>query len=173
MPRRGNADGDRGLATVRHLAEFNFGTLRHDWGDPRLADFENALDQVNAIAGRSPGFVWRLDDDAMDFAQNDPEGALKDRPGTASTLSVWTGAGPLYQFVAKTLHARFMARNDEWFVPGDRGHLVCWWVTGGHRPTVAEAMSNWRVLLQEGETENIFGSNGLILAASAEAAAPG
>ena len=89
-----------------HLAEFNFGTLRHPWGDPRISGFEIALDQVNAIGARSPGFVWRLIDDDMDFAQEDPNGALADRPNTAFTLSVWEGAAPLYNFVTKTLHVR-------------------------------------------------------------------
>ena len=109
-----------------HLAEFNFGTLRYGWDDPRTADFQNGLAQVNAIAVRSAGFVWRLDDDAMELAQTDPHGPLADRPNTASTLSVWTGPVTLWGFVAKTLHARFMARRAEWFVPGDSGFFVGW-----------------------------------------------
>ena len=104
---------------TRHLAEFNFGTLRYPWGDPRIAGFETALDQVNAIAARSPGFVWRMPDDAMDAAQTDPDGPLADRPNTASTLSVWTGAAPLYRFVTKTLHARIMARWRHLMQAGD------------------------------------------------------
>lgn len=153
-----------------YLAEFNFGTLRYGWGDPRLADFENALDQVNAIAARSPGFVWRMADEDMEAAQTDPKGPLADRPNTASTLSIWTGAAPLYQFVTKTLHARFMARNDEWFVLGDRSHLVCWWVPQDHRPNVAEAMKKWHALQTDGETKDVFGASGLRAAAFREAA---
>ncbi|MEJ8560973.1 DUF3291 domain-containing protein [Yoonia sp. GPGPB17] len=38
-----------------YLAEFNFGTLRYPWGDQRIAGFEDAVDQVNAIGARSPG----------------------------------------------------------------------------------------------------------------------
>ena len=72
-----------------HLAEFNFGTLRYPWDDPRIADFQNGLDQVNGIGQRSPGFIWRISDDEMEAVQEDPQGALADRPNTASTLSVW------------------------------------------------------------------------------------
>ena len=153
---------------TRHLAEFNFGTLRYPWGDPRIAGVEAALDQVNAIAARSPGFVWRMPDDAMDAAQTDPDGPLADRPNTASTLSVWTGAAPLYRFVTKTLHARIMAGRTAWFVPGDSGFLVCWWVPAGHRPDVAEGMARWRHLMQAGDCDDIFGAKGLQRAALAE-----
>ncbi len=153
---------------TRHLAEFNFGTLRYPWGDPRIAGFEAALDQVNAIAARSPGFVWRMPDDDMDAVQTNPDGPLADRPNTASTLSVWTGAAPLYRFVTKTLHARIMAGRTAWFVPGDSGFLVCWWVPVGQRPGVAEGMARWRHLMQAGDTHEIFGGKGLQRAALAE-----
>ena len=151
-----------------HLAEFNFGTLRYPWGDPRIAGFENALDQVNGVAACSPGFVWRMPDDETEAAQEASDGPLADRPNTASTLSIWTGAAPLYQFVTKTLHARIMAGRNAWFVPGDSGFLVCWWVAVGHRPDVAEGMTRWRQLQQSGETKDTFGANGLRQAALAE-----
>lgn len=154
-----------------HLAEFNFGTLRYPWGDPRIAGFENALDQVNTIAVRSAGFVWRMTDEDMDAAQTDPHGPLRDRPNTASTLSVWQGAAPLYRFVTKTLHSRIMAQRQAWFVPGDSGYLVCWWVPVGHRPDVAEGMARWRDLRRSGENENLFGAKGLAILAAAETGA--
>ena len=146
---------------TRHLAEFNFGTLRYPWGDPRIAGFENAVTQVNAIGARSPGFIWRMPDEQMEFEQEDPAGALYDRPNTASTLSVWHDAGALYRFVTKTLHARIMKGAPDWFVSGDSGHLVCWWVPMGHRPDVAEGLANWHVLQTLGEDKKIFGANGL------------
>lgn len=151
---------------IRHLAEFNFGTLRYPWGDPRIAGFEDAVDQVNAIGARSPGFIWRLPDDDMDAAQNDPNGPLRNRPNTASTLSIWEEPVALYQFVTKTLHARIMKGAPDWFVPGDSGHLVCWWVPVGSRPRVAEGMQMWQTLQERGETEFVFGANQLKTLAS-------
>ena len=155
---------------TRHLAEFNFGTLRYPWGDPRIAGFENAVAQVNAIGARSPGFVWRMPDDQMEFAQEDPAGVLFDRPNTASTLSVWEDAGTLYRFVTKTLHARIMKGAPDWFVPGDSGHLVCWWVPEGYRPDVAEGLAKWHILQDRGEDENTFGAKGLKALATENAA---
>lgn len=151
---------------TRHLAEFNFGTLRYPWGDPRIAGFEDAVDQVNAIGARSPGFIWRLPDGDMEFAQEDASGALVDRPNTASTLSIWQDAGSLYRFVTKTLHARIMTGAPDWFVPDDSGHLVCWWVPDGYRPDVAEGLQKWQVLQTQGETKDVFGAKGLKALAS-------
>jgi len=98
------------------IAEFNFGTLKYPWGDARLADFQDNLDRVNTIAQRSDGFIWMLPEEAMEAAQSDPHGPLADRPNTASTLSIWQSEAQLYQFVHKTLHARFLARGQEWYV---------------------------------------------------------
>ncbi len=144
-----------------HLAEFNFGTLAYPWGDPRIAGFEDAVAQVNTIGARSPGFVWRLPDEDMDAAQEGPQGALADRPNTASTLSVWEDPAALYHFVTRTFHARIMKGAPDWFVPHDSGHLVCWWVAEGSRPAVADGMERWQTLQQHGATDMIFGGHEL------------
>ena len=144
-----------------HLASFNFGTMLYPWDHPGMADFQNALDQVNAIGARSPGFIWRLDDDAMEAAQEDPNGPLADRPNTAATLSVWESPKHLSEFVEKTLHARFMARRAEWFVPGDSGFFVGWWVPVGTYPSVVEGMARWHDLQTQGETLDVFGMSRL------------
>ena len=146
---------------MRHLAEFNFGTLAYPWDNPRVAGFQNAIAQVNAIAERSPGFVWRLSDDEMEAMQEDSAGPLADRPNTASTLSVWEDAGSLYRFVTKTLHARIMRGAPDWFVPGDSGFLVCWWLPAGTRPTVTEGMARWHRLQSEGDSDDCFGGRRL------------
>lgn len=138
------------------LAEFNFGTLKYQWDDPRLADFQTNLDRVNGLGKRSPGFIWMLDGDEMEAEQEDGQGPLADRPNTASTLSVWKDAASLWHFVEKTLHAKFMTRADEWFRADDRGHLVIWRVADGHRPSVAEGMAQWQQLQANGPTSDRF-----------------
>ena len=138
------------------LASLNFGTLRHDWDDPRIAPFRSALDTVNAIGQRSPGFIWMLDEDSMDAAQQDPEGPFGAAPRTASTLSVWRDGPSLMAFVHTTLHAKFLARAEEWFEPGDHGHVVLWHVPQGHRPTLAEGMARFALLRRLGDTPEAF-----------------
>ena len=139
------------------LAVLNFGTLKHDWDDPRIAPFQEALDRVNAIGKRSPGFVWMLEAPEMEAAQTDSAGPFGDNPRTASTLSVWRDAGSLMAFVHRTVHARYLARAAEWFEPGDHGHVVMWFVPQGHRPDVAEGMARYRLWQAMGDTPEAFG----------------
>lgn len=140
-----------------HLAEFNFGVLKHDWEDPRIADFVTALDRVNALAEGMPGFVWRLSDEDMEEAQLAPEGALGGNPRLASTLSVWESVEALEHFVWNTVHRAFYARKAEWYDAVGNGNLVLWWVPEGHRPTAAEGMARWQHMRDHGDTDHAFG----------------
>jgi len=140
-----------------HLAEFNFGTLKYDWDDPRLADFVNGLDLVNGLAKSSPGFVWMLGEDEMDAAQNDPDGALGGNPRMASTLSVWETATALEHFVWNTVHRSFYGRKAEWYDAAGNGNLVFWWVAEGHRPMPAEGMARWQHMMDNGNSDHAFG----------------
>jgi hypothetical protein len=140
-----------------HLAEFNFGTLKYDWDDPRVQPFVDGLDLVNGLAAQSPGFVWRLSDDDMDAEQNDPNGALGGNPRTASTLSVWESVTALESFVWKTVHRQFYVRKAEWYDAPGNGNFVMWWVPVGHRPTVTEAMARWTHWANHGNNDHAFG----------------
>lgn len=142
---------------MTHLAAFNLGVLRHDWDDPRIADFAENLDRVNAIAQRAPGFIWMLDEEQMDAAQNDPQGALGGNPRTASTLSVWRDADSLGHFVWNTLHRAFYARREEWFAPGQGPRVVMWRVAAGHLPSIEEAVQRLDHLKSHGPGEHAFG----------------
>ena len=79
-----------------HIAQMNMGYLRHPFGDPRIAEFENNSDLVNGIADRSPGFIWRLSGTGYDLPENDMGrlfGRLKSRlqpclSGSASLISL-------------------------------------------------------------------------------------
>ena len=44
-----------------HLAEFNFGTLQHDWEDPRVAEFADNLHRVNLLAEKIAGICLAHD----------------------------------------------------------------------------------------------------------------
>lgn len=140
-----------------YLAELNLGVLRHDWDDPRVQAFVDGLDLVNGVAERSAGFVWRMTDDDMEAAQNDPDGALGGNPRMASSLSVWEDAGSLEQFVWNTVHRQFYDRRAEWFDAVESLRLVMWWVPEGHRPDMAEAMARFRHLEDNGDSDHAFG----------------
>ncbi|MHA3914719.1 DUF3291 domain-containing protein [Halovulum sp. GXIMD14793] len=140
-----------------HLAEFNLGILKYDWDDPRVADFVNNLDRVNAIAHRSPGFVWQLPPDQMETGQLGDEG----HPRMASSLSVWEDVDSLKHFVWNTVHKKFYDRRAEWYDATDAIRLVFWWVEPGHQPGFSEGMQRFRLLRDNGPTEAAFDWNWL------------
>lgn len=141
------------------LAEFNIGTLKYDWDDPRIADFANNLERVYDIARRSPGYIWHMENDDMGAAQRDLNGPLGGNPRTASTLSVWADIDSFRHFVFQTVHKRFHDRKAEWYDPQDQRdtRLVMWHVADGHIPTVAEAMDRFHHLEIHGTTDHAFG----------------
>src|SRR2546425_13362256 len=108
--------------TMLHLAQLNIGRIRYPLDDPRMADFVNNLDRVNAIAEHTPGFVWRLQDDSGNataiHAFDDPRMLLN--------MSVWESVEALERFVWQTVHKRIYGRRTEWFEPLDRPHFVLW-----------------------------------------------
>ncbi|SNS26946.1 protein of unknown function [Antarctobacter heliothermus] len=148
------------LVTKLHLAEFNIGTLKYDWDDPRVADFQNNLDRVFAIAERFDGYIWHLKGPEMEAAQLDPTGPLGGDPRTASTLSVWRDLAALERFVWKTVHKRFYDRRAEWYGPQNAWgglRLVMWWVPIGQIPTITEAAARLRQLVRDGDSDTAFG----------------
>ena len=68
-----------------HLAELNIAKLRYPKGDLRAADFFDALDRVNALAERMPGFAWRLKHEGG----NATDIPFSDDPLVIANLSVW------------------------------------------------------------------------------------
>ena len=54
-----------------HIAQLNIGRFRFPTDDPRMAGFMDNLDRVNALAERSPGFVWRMQDESGNATSED------------------------------------------------------------------------------------------------------
>lgn len=48
-------------AATYHLAEMNIDRLVAPTDDPRVAEFMGALDRVNGLSKRMPGFVWMME----------------------------------------------------------------------------------------------------------------
>ncbi len=136
-----------------HLAQLNVARAIDDLDSARLADFMAALDRVNDIAERSPGFVWRLKGDngnATDVRAGDDARFIVN-------LSVWETAEQLEHFVWNTVHARVYEKKAKWFEPLSKPHLVMWWVPVGHFPTVDEATARLAKLTLQGPSDQAFG----------------
>ena len=125
-----------------HLAQVNVGRLAAPKGDPRVAPFFAALDRVNALAEASPGYVWRLQDEAGNATDIKPTSD----PLFIVNLSVWHDAESLFAFVYRSAHAPEMARRREYFERFEGAYQALWWVPAGHTPSVDEALSRlWRL----------------------------
>ena len=95
-----------------HLAELNVGRLRGAPDDPIVAEFMNALDTVNGIGKRSPGFVWMMEDSGEPGTGN-TENNIEGDPQFVPNLTVWEDAKSLENFVWNTIHSKFFARRSE------------------------------------------------------------
>lgn len=121
-----------------HLAQVNIGRIVGPLDGPELADFVAQQPEINALAERSPGFVWRMVDDEGE----DATGLRPDENDHMLLIncSVWESVEALRHFTYNSDHLRVLSRRREWFQRMAETHQALWWVPAGHRPGVAEAM---------------------------------
>ncbi|WP_108259392.1 DUF3291 domain-containing protein [Mangrovicoccus ximenensis] len=139
-----------------HLAQLNIGRLLAPTDDPRVAEFMAALDLVNGIGKRSPGFVWMMEGSGEPGTGN-TEAKIGGDPQSVSNLTVWEDVGSLEHFVYNTVHKRFYDRRASWFELMARPHFVMWFVPEGHRPPLGEALERLAHLEAHGPTDHAFG----------------
>jgi Domain of unknown function (DUF3291) len=135
-----------------HLAQVNIGIVRAPVTSPELADFVAQLDPINAIADRSPGFVWRLQSDAG----NATSIHAFDDERILMNMSVWRSLEELRDYVYGSAHVELLRRRSDWFERMSEVHLALWWLPTDRLPTVEEA--KWRVELvrRHGPTAEAF-----------------
>jgi Domain of unknown function (DUF3291) len=135
-----------------HLAQFNIARILVEFDHPIMRDFVANLDPINAIAERSPGFVWRLQTDAGNATAVRPYNDNR----IAINLSVWTDLESLRAFTYDGDHVAIMRRRREWFEHMTDAFIVLWWVPAGHIPPVHEAVARLEHLRQHGSTAHAF-----------------
>ena len=134
-----------------HLAQLNIAKMKFAVDSPELADFVARLEDINALADNSPGFVWRLqteegDATAIDFFGTD----------YLVNMSVWEDIEALHDFIYRTAHNEVMARRKEWFERILEAYSVLWWIPAGMVPTVAQADERLQKLRLNGPTAEAF-----------------
>ncbi|MFC3531416.1 DUF3291 domain-containing protein [Vogesella facilis] len=133
------------------LAQLNIATLLAPLESPQLADFVNNLQHINSLGERSPGFVWRLQDDAGDATALRPFG-----DEVIVNMSVWRSIEALGDFVYRSEHVDFFRRRREWFGRMAEAATVLWWVPAGHLPTLQEAADKLALLRRHGPSAAAF-----------------
>jgi hypothetical protein len=134
------------------LAQLNIGIAKGPMDGSVMADFAANLDRINALADRSPGFVWRLqteEGNATSIHAFEDENMLLN-------MSVWRDLESLSGFVYRSSHTEIMRRRREWFERMSEAYMVLWWVPKGHRPSIGEAVARLETLRRNGPCAEAF-----------------
>ncbi|HUA99014.1 MAG TPA: DUF3291 domain-containing protein [Terracidiphilus sp.] len=135
-----------------HIAQVNIGRIRADLDDPIMAGFVNRLDEINALADASPGFVWRLKTDAGNATYFRPFNDAR----TLLNMSVWETVESLRRFVFQTVHVELLRQRHAWFEKFAGAYSALWWVPAGHIPGIDEAKTRIAHLDAHGPTQFAF-----------------
>jgi hypothetical protein len=79
--------------TTYHIAQLNIARAVAPMDSAEMAEFMNALPEINALAENTPGFVWRLKDDTDNATNIRPF----DDDSILVNMSVWESIDALYQ----------------------------------------------------------------------------
>ena len=137
----------------QHIAQLNIARmLSEDITDPLMADFVAQLDEVNAIAEQSTGFVWRLKDEENNATSFRPF----DDNRVIVNLSVWKNIEALKNFAYTGRHVEVFRNRCEWFEKAIEAMVVLWHIDAGHTPSVQEAKERLKHLREHGATDFAF-----------------
>lgn len=134
------------------LAQFNIGRIRYPLDDPRMKEFVDNVDRVNALANRLPGFIWRLQDKSGTALNI----KVMDDPTIVPNLTLWDDEASLANFVFNTVHRQFIRKAHLWFGPIDGPKNVLWHVDAEHRPAMEEGVERLAHLKVHGNTDHAF-----------------
>ena len=135
-----------------HLAQLNVAKMKADIDDPIMKGFVDNLEEVNATADNSPGFVWRLETDEGDATDI----RVFEDSMLLVNMSVWESIDDLKKFVYDSFHLEILKRKKEWFDKFDGVFQVMWWLKAGTVPDVDEARARLSYLQEHGVSELAF-----------------
>jgi hypothetical protein len=140
------------MTSEYNIAQLNIGRIVAPIDHPRLADFVAWLDEINALAERSPGFVWRLQGDNGNATQFQ----VVEDPLVIVNLTVWRSVEELHAFTYRTDHKAVFARRFDWFERWVGPSVVLWWQAQGAIPAIDEALRRLQLLADNGPTPEAF-----------------
>jgi len=135
-----------------HLAQINVARALAPLDSPQLAGFVERLDDINALADRSPGFVWRLQSDSG----NATDIQVSDDPQFIVNMSLWRDLDALFTYVYRSDHLQVMSQRRKWFEKPAGAFMALWWLPAGTLPTAEEGMERLALLDRRGPTPEAF-----------------
>lgn len=134
------------------IAQVNIGRIRAPLDNALMEGFVSRLEEINALADASPGFVWRL--------QTSEGNATYFRPYNDDrillNMSVWETIASLRNYVYGTAHVELLRERHAWFEKFKGVYMALWWVPAGHIPGMDEAKKRLAYLEEHGPTQFAF-----------------
>lgn len=135
-----------------HLAQMNIAQAKDSMESEIMRGFAKRLDEINALADKSPGFVWRLQTEDGDATSIQ---AFED-PMLIVNMSVWEDFESLKKYVYRSAHVELIRDRDAWFNKIKRVHQTLWWTPAGHVPSVGEGKERLALLQEQGPSSEAF-----------------
>jgi len=135
-----------------HMAQVNIARMKAPLDSLLMAGFVERLDEINALADHSSGFVWRLQTAEGNATYLRPY----DDGRILFNLSVWETPDALKTFVYRTAHAQLIRQRQRWFEQFAGAYVALWWVPAGHLPGIDEAKKRLGYLDAHGPTQFAF-----------------
>src|SRR6267142_1990164 len=131
-PGRSPAQEEERMKSSMHLAQLNIARMKGPLESAVMAGFVARLDEINALADRSPGFVWRLQTGEGNATYLRPY----DDDRIIFNMSVWESIEHLKRYVYYTAHVEVLKNRQAWFEKFSGAYTALWWVPQGHVPSV-------------------------------------
>ncbi len=141
-----------------HLSQVNIARMKGPLDSDVMAGFVARLEEINAVADRSPGFVWRLQTDAGDATYLRPY----DDDRIIVNLSVWESVATFRDYVYRSAHGDVLRQRRQWFEHFAGVAMAMWWVPVGHLPGVDEAKKRLAHLDEHGPSQFAFGFKSIL-----------
>lgn len=136
-----------------HLAQINIAKIAgQSINDPVMEKFVAQLDEINALAEGSPGFIWRLKDENNNATNLNPYHDER----IIVNISVWETLDHLIKFIYQGRHAEVLRSRRDWFVNFGKPFTTLWYLPAGEIPTIEEAMRRLQSLQENGPTPFAF-----------------
>jgi len=135
-----------------HLAQINIAQAKDSMESETMGGFVERLDEINALADNSAGFVWRLQTEQGDATSIK---AFED-PMLIVNMSVWEDVESLKHFVYRSAHVDLIRDRDAWFNKIQISHQALWWVPVSHIPSLTEGKERLALLQEQGPNSEAF-----------------
>jgi hypothetical protein len=135
-----------------HIAQVNVAQAKAGTESEVMQGFVSRLDEINALADRADGFVWRLKEESGSATAT----RVFDDPLLLINMSVWANVESLKHYVYKSLHVELIKDREAWFNKMGESYQALWWIPAGHIPSIEVAQKQLEYIRKHGPSAQAF-----------------